>query len=84
MTIFINQGYFLNAMEEINVSVFIDRENKTKKIKIKNNSSVLDLLKKLKINPVAVIVSRNNGLLLEDERLGDNDEIRILSVISGG
>lgn len=48
------------------------------------NSSVSDMLKKLKINPVTVIVSRKNELILEDEKLNDQDEIKILSVISGG
>lgn len=66
----------------MNVSVFIDRENKT--IQLNNISIVSDLLKKLNINPVTVIVSRNNELILEDEKLKDNDEVKILSVISGG
>ena len=71
-------------METIKVNVFIDRENKNIKIELDNNFSVLDLLKKLKINPVTVIVSRNSELILEDEKLKDKDEIKILSVISGG
>ena len=71
-------------MGKINVSVFIDRENKNSTLGLDNNSIVADLLKKLNINPVTVIVSRNNELILEDEKLNDNDEIKILSVISGG
>ena len=71
-------------MAKINISVYIDRENKNSKLELDKNSAVLDLLKELKINPVTVIVSRNNELILEDTRLSDNDEIRILSVISGG
>ena len=71
-------------MDKINVNVFIDRENKNAKLGLDNNSQVIDLLNKLKINPVTVIVSRNNELILEDEKLNNNDEIRILSVISGG
>ncbi|MBI2101178.1 MoaD/ThiS family protein [Candidatus Woesearchaeota archaeon] len=71
-------------MAKIHVNAFIGRENKNAKLKLENNSQVIDLLKKLKINPVTVIVSRNNELILEDERLKDNDEIKILSVISGG
>ncbi len=68
----------------INVSVFIDRESKNTTLGLENNSIVSDLLKKLSINPVTVIVSRNNELILEDEKLNDNDEIKVLSVISGG
>ncbi|MBI2660357.1 MoaD/ThiS family protein [Candidatus Woesearchaeota archaeon] len=71
-------------MEKIKVSVFIDRENRNASLELENNSVVLDLLDKLEINPVTVIVSRNNELILEDERLNDNDDLRILSVISGG
>ena len=71
-------------MDKIKVNVFIDRENKNAKLDLENNLKVLDLLKKLDINPVTVIVSRNNELILEDEKLNNNDEIRILSVISGG
>jgi sulfur carrier protein len=66
------------------VKVFIDRENKNKTIQLNNNAIVTDLLKELNINPVTVIVSRNNELILEDEKLNDKDEIKILSVISGG
>ena len=71
-------------METINLNVFIDKTNKNTKLGLENNSLIIDLLKKLNINPVTVIVSRNNELILEDERLNDKDDIRILSVISGG
>lgn len=69
---------------KIKVNVFIERENKNATIELDKNSIVTDLLKKLSINPVTVIVSRDNELILEDETLNDNDDIKILSVISGG
>ena len=71
-------------MAKIKVNAFIDRENKNAELELENNSQVIDLLKKLNINPVTVIVSRNNELILEDEKLKNKDEIKILSVISGG
>lgn len=71
-------------MEKIKVSVFVDRENTTKKMILAKNSIVRDILKELSINPITVIVARNNELILEDEPLNDNDKIKILSVISGG
>jgi len=71
-------------MRNISVNVFIDKENKNLGLELENNSSVADLLKQLKINPVTVIVSRNDELILEDQELKDNDKIKILSVISGG
>ncbi len=71
-------------MSKLSIHVFIDRQNKNTNIELSKNSKVADLLKKLDINPVTVIVSRNNELILEDETLSNNDEIKILSVISGG
>lgn len=71
-------------MDKIKINAFIDKENKNTTIKLNDNAIVSDLLKKLSMNPVTVIVSRNNELILEDEKLKNNDEIRILSVISGG
>ena len=71
-------------MKKIKIAVFIDRENKNISAELDVDSPVSDLLKKLKINSVTVIVSRNNELILEDEKLNDRDEIKILSVISGG
>ncbi len=71
-------------MSTIKINIFIDRVNMNKTIELDNESTTLDLLKKINMNPVTVIVSRNNELILEDEKLNNNDEIKILSVISGG
>ena len=71
-------------MAKINVNVFVDREDKRMILELESSLLVADLLKKLDINPVTVIISRNNELVLEDEKLNNNDEIKILSVISGG
>ena len=65
------------------ISVFYDKENKEKTIEIGKNSSVKDLLANMKINPVTVIVSRDNNIITEDEKVNDNDKIRLISVISG-
>ena len=66
------------------LKVFYDRENKEKTIVLDDNLTVKDLLARLNINPVTVIVSKNNELILEDEKLNDKDDIKIISVISGG
>ncbi|MBS3096614.1 MoaD/ThiS family protein [Candidatus Woesearchaeota archaeon] len=71
-------------MNKIKVNIFVDRNNLNKTLELDKNSIVSDLLKSLNINPVTVIVSRSNELILEDEKLKNNDEIKILSVISGG
>ncbi len=62
--------------------IFIERENKTKNLKF--NGKVSALLKQLKLKPAAVLVAKNNTLVAEDDLLSDKDEVKILSVISGG
>lgn len=64
------------------MKVFIERENKNKQIKFKGKVSLL--LRQLKLNPVTVLVARNGSLVAEDDSLSDKDEVKILSVISGG
>ena len=66
------------------IKVFYDRENKEKTIELGNNTTVKDLLKKMEINPVTVIVSKNNNIIIEDEKLNEKDDVKIISVISGG
>ncbi|HLC55627.1 MAG TPA: MoaD/ThiS family protein [Candidatus Nanoarchaeia archaeon] len=66
------------------IKAFIERENKTKEITLKENSKIIDLLKELKINQTSVFITKNNEIVIEDEKLEDKDEIKILSVISGG
>ena len=64
------------------MEVFIESENKKKRIRFKGSAS--QLLEFLKINPETVIIAKNDELVTEDERLMDEDEVKILSVISGG
>ena len=66
------------------INVFFDRENKEKTIELDINSSVKDLLAKMNVNPVTVIVSRDDSIITEDEKVNDSDKIKLISVISGG
>ena len=66
------------------INVFYDREKKEKDIELDENSSIKDLLTKMNINPVTVIVSRDDNIILENEKLSDKDKIKLISVISGG
>lgn len=66
------------------IEVFYDKDNKKSNVKLKDNSKVEDLLRKLNINPEIVIVSRKDIIILNDEKLKDNDTIKLFSVISGG
>lgn len=63
------------------VKVFIEKENK------KLNAKAVDiesLMKKLSINKEEVIVVKNSELTPRNEKLKDTDEVKFLSVISGG
>jgi len=66
------------------IKAYIDKDKKNLDLELEDNSSVKDLLNKIDINPVTVIVSRKNDIILEDEKLQDKDDIKIISVISGG
>lgn len=68
----------------MDIKVYIDKENSRKTVELKDNATVAELLSMLSINPVAVIVARNREIVMEDEILANNDEINILSVVSGG
>ena len=63
------------------VTVFIERENITKRM---NASSIDEIIKKLSINQEVVLIAINNELVTRNIKLKDNDEIKLLSVISGG
>jgi sulfur carrier protein ThiS len=66
------------------IKAFIDKENTEKTIELGKNATAKDLLEKLKINPVTVILARKGRIILEDTQLKDKDQVKILSVISGG
>lgn len=63
---------------------FIEKENKERTLDVGAGKQVKEVLEELRINPVTVLVVRNNELLLEDDEIKDNDELKIISVISGG
>lgn len=63
------------------MKVFIEKTNKTITTSAK---TVKELLTKLKINPTTVLVTKNNELVLDEEKLSNKDNIKILSVVSGG
>jgi len=66
------------------INVYYDREKEEKDVELDENSSIKDLLTKMKINPVTVIVSKGDDIILENEKLNDKDKIKLISVISGG
>ncbi|MDP3639606.1 MAG: MoaD/ThiS family protein [Nanoarchaeota archaeon] len=67
----------------MNITVIHERKRATEHLSFAGKS-VFDLLQQINVSPEAVIVVRNNDVLTENEILNDNDEIQLLSVISGG
>ncbi|NQV08316.1 MoaD/ThiS family protein [Candidatus Woesearchaeota archaeon] len=64
------------------MKIFIEKTNKNMNKKF--IGTVGKLLSELKINPETVLVTRSNELITDDIRLKDKDNIKILSVVSGG
>jgi len=68
------------------MKIYIESQNQTLEIKFKGKAS--DLIKKLnekiKITLESCLIVKNNELVTDDEQLKDEDEIKILSVVSGG
>ena len=64
------------------MKVFIEKDNKL--LELQKAFTASELLKELRINPSTVIIVKNDEVALEDEQLDIDDEIKILSVISGG
>jgi len=53
-------------------------------VEVKAGMTLLAALEKADILPESVLATRNGELILEDEILRDGDEVRLVSVISGG
>lgn len=58
--------------------------DKNKETRIVESDSVKDIAKKLNLNLDEFIIVRDNELVSENVKLKDKDEIKFLSVISGG
>jgi sulfur carrier protein ThiS len=63
------------------MKVFIER---TREHKLSHAKDVSSLLDELHFIADEVLVMKNNVLVTEDEPLLESDEVKILSVISGG
>lgn len=68
------------------MKVYIEKDTKSENIKLKKSEKITgkELLEKLKINPSSVILVKNDEVVLEDEVFTEKDDVKILSVVSGG
>jgi sulfur carrier protein len=58
--------------------------NPDRVVEVTGAKNVLDVLRELGIVPESVLVIRDANLLTRDERVGENDEIEVRPVLSGG
>lgn len=79
---YINQT--LIDLSEMEVNVFLERQNKKEKVKLEKEITVVELMEKLDVNKAEVVPVRNNELVTEDSIVKAGDEIKFLAVISGG
>jgi len=66
------------------ITIKMQRTQEIKKIKIDDNSTVEDILKKIDVKPDTVIVMYKNKPVPIDDTLKEGQEIDILEVASGG
>ncbi|MBO3797906.1 MAG: MoaD/ThiS family protein [Thermoproteota archaeon] len=66
------------------VKVFIQRLRETRVVDLEENSRIEDLLKTLRISSSEVIPVKKGVIVTEKEPLKEGDEVKLLSVVSGG
>ena len=64
--------------------LYLEKEDLEKEIKIDSEKSLKQILKEEKISISSVILVKNGEVCLEDEMVNDKDEVKLLSVVSGG
>jgi sulfur carrier protein len=74
----------LEACQEVKfMKVYLEKEQKELELDFKDNT-VKELLKQININSETVIIVRDNEVLTLDDNIENKDNIKLLSVISGG
>ena len=63
------------------VKVFVDRKGINKSL---NVSNMKEIFQKLDINPEEYILVREGRLITAEEKIKEGDELKFLSVVSGG
>ena len=67
----------------MNIKVFNEKENHHQTVEFLG-TEMKELLKQLNINSETVLIVKNDAVVTIDEPLQDGDNIKLLSVISGG
>jgi sulfur carrier protein ThiS len=64
--------------------VKVKLRNPDRDVELSGGRRVREVLAELRLNPDTVLVIRGGELITRDERLGEQDEIEVRPVISGG
>ena len=67
---------------DLKMNIFIEKENKH--IELKKSLTGTQLLKELGYSSSSTLLVRNGEVILPDEQLSENDDVQVLSVVSGG
>lgn len=60
------------------------REGKEKKVNLEERKKIVEVLKEAGINPETVIVRKGDKIIPETEKVGNEDFIKLIPVVSGG
>jgi sulfur carrier protein ThiS len=72
------------GIDSMKISVTILPDNSFKEVDIKSGSIIYDLLKKINLNPDALIILKDNKPIPIDDILKEDEKLTILKVASGG
>ncbi len=64
------------------MKVYYDKTRETTELEFTGTAG--ELLKQLDINPETVVVTKNSTIITQDDEVSNDDEIKLLSVVSGG
>jgi thiamine biosynthesis protein ThiS len=71
-------------MAKITVAVRVVGRRKTEKHRLPSGARIVKLLKEMGLNPETVVVRRNGKIVVEEERLTNEDSIEIVPIVTGG
>ena len=61
--------------------IFNEKEEKKE---LKNEETIIDILKELEVSPQTVVIKKNDNITDENTKIEDGDTIKIIQVIYGG
>jgi len=66
------------------MKIYFEKTGENREIVLKSKKNIKDILIENDIILESVILVKNNKICLENEVVEDSDELKILSVVSGG